>query len=120
MRIASMLAKKLEIKAITTGESLSQVSSQTVDNLSIINNALKVLAFRPLIGLNKSEIIAIANNIRTLEISNIACEDTCTLFTPKHPTANAKLEDILKAEKEMDLSKIEKGLLTKLEICDIL
>ncbi len=116
MRIASSIAKKLEIKTITTGEALSQVSSQTVDNLSIINNALKIMALRPLIGYNKNEIIDIARNIGTLDISNIACEDTCTLFTPKHPTANAKLEDVLIAEKEMNLIKLEKQLLKKQEI----
>lgn len=115
MRMASMISSSLDIKMVTTGESLAQVSSQTVDNLSIINKALSVLPLRPLVGLNKNEIIDIARNIGTLDLSNIACEDTCTLFTPKHPTANAKPEDILQAEKEMKIEALEKKLLKKIE-----
>ena len=110
-----MVSSSLDIKMVTTGESLAQVSSQTVDNLSIINKALSVLPLRPLVGFNKNEIIDIARNIGTLDLSNIACEDTCTLFTPKHPTANAKLEDILQAEKEMKIEALEKKLLKKIE-----
>jgi len=91
MRIASKIAQDLKCKAITTGEALAQVSSQTLDNLAVINNALNILPIRPLITYNKDEIIKIAEKIGTVGISNEPQEDTCTLFTPKHPNARTAL-----------------------------
>jgi len=119
MRLSSKIAKDLKCKSITTGESLSQVSSQTLDNMAVIDNALSVLTLRPLICFNKNEIINLAKQINTLDISNEHQEDTCTLFTPKHPNANVSLSSILKIEKEINIEALESKLLTKIEIENI-
>jgi tRNA uracil 4-sulfurtransferase len=119
MRIASILAKELQCKAITTGEALAQVSSQTLDNMSVINDALSVLTLRPLIGFNKNEIINLAKQIGTLDISNEPQEDTCTLFTPKHPNANTCLRDIKKIENKINIQELEFKLINKMETVNI-
>ncbi len=115
MRLASKIARDLKCKAITTGESLSQVSSQTLDNLAVINEALKILSIRPLIAYNKDEIIKIAEKIGTIDISNEPQEDTCTLFTPKHPNAQTALWKIQKVEQEINIEEFESKLLEKIE-----
>jgi len=91
MRLASKIARDLKCKAITTGEALAQVSSQTLDNLAVINESLNILSIRPLITYNKDEIVKLAEKIGTINISNEPQEDTCTLFTPKHPNAQTAL-----------------------------
>jgi tRNA uracil 4-sulfurtransferase len=91
MRLASKIARDLKCKAITTGEALAQVSSQTLDNLAVINESLNILSIRPLIAYNKDEIVKLAEKIGTVDISNEPQEDTCTLFTPKHPNAQTAL-----------------------------
>jgi len=118
MRLSSLIAKDFKCKAITTGESLSQVSSQTLDNMSVINNALDILVLRPLISFNKNEIINLAKQIHTIDISNEHQEDTCTLFTPKHPNAQTDLETIKKIEENINILEKEKEALTRLEYCD--
>jgi thiamine biosynthesis protein ThiI len=115
MRLASKIARDLKCKAITTGESLSQVSSQTLDNLAVINEALKIFSIRPLIAYNKDEIIKIAEKIGTIDISNEPQEDTCTLFTPKHPNAQTALWKIQKVEQEINIEEFESKLLEKIE-----
>lgn len=119
MRIASMIARNLKCKSITTGESLAQVSSQTLDNMAVINNAVNILALRPLVGFNKNEIINIARNIGTIEISNEQEEDTCTLFTPKHPNAGTSLKDIKAIEESINIEELEIKLLEKIEVMNI-
>jgi thiamine biosynthesis protein ThiI len=115
MRISSKIARHLKCKAITTGESLSQVSSQTLENLAVINNALNILILRPLITYNKNEIINLAKEIKTLDISNERQEDTCTLFTPKHPNANVSLSCIKAIEKGIDIENFESKFIDKIE-----
>jgi len=119
MRIASMIARNLKCKSIATGESLAQVSSQTLDNMAVINNAVNILALRPLVGFNKNEIINIARNIGTIEISNQQEEDTCTLFTPKHPNASTSLKDIKAIEESINIEELEIKLLEKIEVLNI-
>lgn len=119
MRIASILAKELKCKAVTTGEALAQVSSQTLDNMSVIDDALSILTLRPLVGFNKNEIINLAKQIGTLDISNEPQEDTCTLFTPKHPNASTCLRGIKKIEKEINIEEFEVKLIDKIETINI-
>ncbi len=119
MRLSSLIAKNLKCKSITTGESLAQVSSQTLDNMTVINNAVNILALRPLVGFNKNEIINIARNIGTIEISNEQEEDTCTLFTPKHPNASTSLKDIKAIEESINIEELEIKLLEKIEVMNI-
>jgi thiamine biosynthesis protein ThiI len=89
-----------------TGESLGQVASQTLGNLSRIDEATKLLMLRPLIGMDKQEIIKEAQAIGTYEISIEPDQDCCTLFVPKHPATNARLPEIHAAESRLDLEKL--------------
>ncbi|MGC9059459.1 MAG: tRNA uracil 4-sulfurtransferase ThiI, partial [Candidatus Aenigmatarchaeota archaeon] len=82
-RVAEKVAKKENAKAIVTGESLGQVSSQTLQNLMVEEEAIKLPVLRPLIGMDKEEIVEIAKKLKTYEISIRPCEDTCSLFVPK-------------------------------------
>lgn len=119
MRIASVLAKELKCKSVTTGEALAQVSSQTLDNMNVIDDALSILTLRPLVGFNKNEIINLAKQIGTLNISNEPQEDTCTLFTPKHPNANTCLSDIEKIEQDINIKKLEVKLIKSIETVNL-
>jgi thiamine biosynthesis protein ThiI len=90
MEAAEKTAYKLKCKCLITGESLSQVASQTIENISCTQNRIKLPVFRPLIGLNKEAIINEARRIGTYDISIQPYEDCCTLFTPKHPVLYGK------------------------------
>jgi thiamine biosynthesis protein ThiI len=106
MKIAENLAKKENCYALVTGESLGQVGSQTLPNLQIIESVVSIPILRPLIGLDKEEIINLAKKIGTYQISILPQEDCCTLFTPKHATAKGDLKEIEKIEKSLNLKKI--------------
>jgi len=108
-RLATKLAKELNIKALITGENLGQVASQTIENLKVIENASDLLILRPLIGFNKQEIINLANIIGTKKTSELLGEDCCSLFVPKHPKIKAKLEEVFKIEENIkaDILKLE-------------
>jgi thiamine biosynthesis protein ThiI len=111
LRIAEKVAEKEECKGIVTGESLGQVSSQTLTNLGIIEEVTKFPMLRPLIGFDKEEIVEIAKEIGTYEISIKPQEDCCTLFTPKHASAAGNLEVVRKFEKNLNIKEmIEKAL----------
>lgn len=97
-RLATKLAKDKGIKVLVTGENLGQVASQTIDNLKTIENATDLLVLRPLIGLNKQEIINMAQKIGTYDISRLPGDDCCSLFIPKHPATKSNLKEILKIE----------------------
>lgn len=119
LKIAEEIAKKENCQAIVTGESLGQVSSQTLPNIGLIEDGIKIPVFRPLIGMDKEEIIDLAKEIKTYSISIKPQEDCCTLFTPKHPTAKGKLEIIKKLEKELKIREMIKETLEKMEIEEI-
>ncbi|HAZ12322.1 MAG: tRNA 4-thiouridine(8) synthase ThiI [Bdellovibrionales bacterium GWA2_49_15] len=89
LKTAELLADKVEAGALITGDGLGQVSSQTLVNLSVINTLLKLIVLRPLIGLNKIEIIDWAKKIGTYQTSIIPHDDACALFAPKRPTTRA-------------------------------
>jgi len=108
-KIAERIAKKENCSALVTGESLGQVSSQTLPNMKIIEEAVKIPVLRPLIGFDKEEIIKIGQSIGTFNISIKPQEDCCTLFVPKHQTAEGKMDIVKKLEK-----KINKPALTGL------
>jgi thiamine biosynthesis protein ThiI len=111
LRIVEKIAKKEECKGIVTGESLGQVSSQTLTNLGIIEEVASLPILRPLIGFDKEEIVKIAKEIGTYEISIKPQEDCCTLFTPKHASAAGNLEVVRKLEKGLNIKEmIEKAL----------
>lgn len=116
LKIAEKIAKKENCKAIVTGESLGQVSSQTLENLKIIENGIKIPILRPLIGMNKEEIIKISQKIGTFEISILPQEDCCTLFVSKHASGAGDLKKIKNFEKKIDFKQLIKNCWRKVEI----
>jgi thiamine biosynthesis protein ThiI len=98
MKIATEIAKKNKAMALITGESVGQVASQTMESLMVTDNATDLPVFRPVIGMDKSEIIAIAEEIETFETSILPYEDCCTVFVPKHPQTKPKLENVIREE----------------------
>ena len=117
MRLASRYAELSSSLALITGESVGQVASQTLENIRTIGEASPLPILRPLSGMNKNEIIAIARKIGTAEISARPCEDTCSLFLPDYPETKSKLQYVLQAEKNLDkLEKMEEEALQSLDI----
>ncbi len=103
MMVTEKIAKKNKSMALITGESLGQVASQTVEALAVTNASTDMNILRPLIGMDKEEIISIARRIGTFETSILPYEDCCTVFVPKHPTTRPKLENIKKSEEKLDM-----------------
>lgn len=116
VRIASELAKRENIKAIVTGDSLGQVASQTLENMAVVSRASDTLIFRPLIGENKEDIIELAEKIGTFDSSSRPYEDCCSLFVPKHPKTKARLEEVEAMENKLDVSKLIEEALAKTEV----
>lgn len=106
IRVAEILAKKLGCQALISGESLGQVASQTIGALVCTDAAATMPILRPLIGMDKEEIIRISRRIDTFEISIQPYEDCCTVFTPKHPRTRPTEEQITEAEKALDIEEL--------------
>lgn len=106
MRIAIELAKRQGCGAIITGESLAQVASQTLLALGCTDAVATMPVFRPLIGMDKNEIVEISRKIDTFDISIQPYEDCCTVFTPKHPRLRPTLSDVEEAEKALDMDAL--------------
>jgi thiamine biosynthesis protein ThiI len=109
VRIAESIARRHRAKALVTGEVVGQVASQTIENLSSIDEVSTMPILRPLIGMDKEEITAEAQRLGTYPISIIPDQDCCTLFTPKHPATKARRDDVLRAESALDVEKIAQG-----------
>jgi thiamine biosynthesis protein ThiI len=111
MRMANIIAEKEKAMAVVTGDNLSQVASQTLENLNVIFSASKLAVLPPLIGMDKEEIVALAKKIGTYEISILPYEDCCTFMIAKHPETRAKLKDVVKYEtfKEIERETVEKS-----------
>ena len=116
LRIAEQIAKKENCEALITGESLGQVSSQTLSNINIIARAIKIPILRPLIGMDKIEIINLAKKIKTYQVSIKPQEDCCTLFVPKHATAKGKIEIVKELEKKLDIKKMIAQTIKSIEV----
>ncbi len=101
MRIAEKIAVSRGSKALITGESIGQVASQTMESLFVTDNAVNMPVFRPCIGMDKEEIVAISKKIDTYETSILPFEDCCTIFVPKHPKTKPNLSEIVEAEKNL-------------------
>ncbi len=101
--------------ALVTGDSLGQVASQTIENILAVNEAATLPVFRPLIGLDKEEIMQIARKIGTYDISKLPHDDCCTRLMPKSPETRAKLPAVLAAEKNLDIEKLVQETLEKTE-----
>jgi len=106
MRISQAIAQKEKAAALVTGDSLGQVASQTLENIRTISAAVSLPVFRPLIGDDKEEIMRIARDIGTYEISILADQDCCSLFVPRHPETMSNLENVERAENGLDLPRL--------------
>ena len=104
MRIAEQVARHRGAQALVTGEVVGQVASQTLENLAVIGSVVSLPVFRPLIGMDKDEIIAEATKIGTYPISIIPDQDCCTLFTPRNPLTRARAADIEAAEQGLPIA----------------
>jgi thiamine biosynthesis protein ThiI len=98
--------KKEKAKALVTGEALGQVASQTIENMTVVEDAGQHLILRPLVGFDKQEIIEVAKKIGTYDISIQPHEDCCTLFVPKHPAIKARIKDVLESENNCNLEPL--------------
>ena len=106
LRIAEQVARREKCQALITGESLAQVASQTLENIAVIEQAAQLPVLRPLVGMDKQEIIDQARRIGTYEISSIPDQDCCQLFVPKHPATRARLADVEEDESTLDIENL--------------
>ncbi len=120
IQIAQKLARKYRCKALITGESLGQVASQTINAIACTDAVAQMPVFRPLIGMDKDEIVAIARKIDTFETSILPYEDCCTIFTPKHPKTKPILNDVQKEESKLNIDQLVKLAVENIKITKIL
>jgi thiamine biosynthesis protein ThiI len=106
LKTGAALARRLSATALITGDSLGQVSSQTLANLTALDDATRLPILRPLIGWDKSEIMAEARRIRTLAISELPDQDCCTLLTPRRVETRARLDDLRRIEGRLDIEDL--------------
>jgi thiamine biosynthesis protein ThiI len=105
------LARLIGAKALVTGESVGQVASQTLENLAAVNEVTRLPMFRPLIGMDKQEIVTQALALGSYDISIIPDQDCCTLFVPTHPVVRADSEVLAQIEAKLDMrALIQQGI----------
>lgn len=116
VRIASELAARDKAVALVTGDSLGQVASQTLENLSVVEAASSLPILRPLVGMDKIEIIAEAQKLGTFEVSSAPCQEACVLFEPKSPATKARLLDAERAERALDMELLVSQAVASAEV----
>ncbi len=119
MRIAEKLAEKNRAMMLITGENLGQVASQTAEALVVTDACVKMPVMRPLIAMDKVDIMDKAEEIGTFETSIQPYEDCCTVFLPKHPTTKPKLERILESESHLDVEALVDAAVASAEVVQI-
>ena len=119
MQIAQRVAEKRFCDALITGESIGQVASQTIQGLTCTNAAVSIPVFRPLIAMDKTEIVEIAQKIGTFETSILPEEDCCTVFSPKKPATKPKLDRIEKSQNALEVEKLIQDAIDNIEVEDI-
>ena len=121
MMITQRLAEQRHCQAIVTGESIGQVASQTIYGLTCTNAVCSLPVFRPLIAMDKSDIIDIAQEIGTYDISIVPEEDCCSVFAPKKPITKPKLDRIEKSEEKLDIEALIEGAMATIEtvVCEV-
>lgn len=115
MRLADRTAEKFYCDALITGESIGQVASQTMQALGVTNCVVNRPVFRPLIGMDKEEIVEISRKIDTFETSILPYEDCCTVFTPRHPRTRPELFKVEREEAKVDVAALEEEAFSTLE-----
>ncbi|HEX7282365.1 MAG TPA: tRNA uracil 4-sulfurtransferase ThiI [Vicinamibacterales bacterium] len=106
LRIAQRIAREVRARALVTGDVIGQVASQTLDNMTVIDRAIHMTVLRPLVGLDKEEIIEQAQRLGTFDISIEADQDSCTLFTPRHPETHARRATVEEAEQALPIDEM--------------
>ena len=114
-RIASRWAQKFHYDALVTGENVGQVASQTLANLQVVDQISDVLTLRPLLAYDKKEIIRVAEQIDTFELSILPYDDCCTLFVPEHPATKAKHKTLVREEDKLDMDGLIEEAIENLE-----
>ncbi|WP_329257902.1 tRNA 4-thiouridine(8) synthase ThiI [Actinoallomurus sp. NBC_01490] len=115
LKTGEIVAHNLGGAALVTGDSLGQVSSQTLQNITALDDAVELPILRPLIGMDKIEIMDEARRIHTLAISELPDEDCCTVLTPRRAETRAKIEDLRQIEKRLDAGEMAEQLATTLQ-----
>jgi tRNA uracil 4-sulfurtransferase len=110
LKTGEALARRLRAAALVTGDSLGQVSSQTLANITALDDAVELPILRPLIGLDKTEIMAEARRIATLQISELPDQDCCSLLTPRQVETRARIEDLRRIEARLDADDLAEEL----------
>ena len=116
MRLACSLAEKLNINSVTTGESIGQVASQTMEGLVVSDDVSDRPVFRPLVAMDKVDIMEVSRKIDTYETSILPYEDCCTIFVPKHPKTKPRLVEIIKSESVLDIDRLVEKALEEMEV----
>lgn len=119
MAISQKIAENRGCQALVTGESIGQVASQTMGALAVTDDAVTMPVFRPLIGMDKEEIVEISRKIDTYETSILPYEDCCTVFTPRHPSTKPKLEKVLLSQSKLDIERLIDEAVEGTEIVEI-
>ncbi len=119
MRISERVALSKNCKALITGESLGQVASQTMEALGVTASMCTLPVLRPVIGMDKEEIVTIARKIDTFETSILPYEDCCTVFTPKHPKTKPRLKDLEIEEQKLDIDALIDRAIENIEIITV-
>ena len=115
MRLAEKIAVEQDAGALVTGESLGQVASQTMEAMNVTGAVCSIPVFRPVIGMDKEEIVQISRKIDTFETSILPYEDCCTVFTPKHPLTRPKKYKVEQAEQALDVEALMQRALDGVE-----
>ena len=119
MRIADRLAKEFDCRALITGENLGQVASQTMEALRVSEDVTDLPVLRPLIGMDKEEILRIARHIGTFDTSILPYEDCCTVFTPRHPKTKPHVEEVREIESVLDIQGLVDKALSQREVVKV-
>lgn len=106
LRIAQRIARDVHARALVTGDVIGQVASQTLDNMTTIDRATHMTILRPLVGMDKEEIITAAKRLGTFDISILPDQDSCTLFTPRHPETHARRHTVDDVESSLPISEM--------------
>ena len=115
MRIAQRVAKRCGAKALVTGESLGQVASQTMDAMTVTGQVVDIPVLRPVVGMDKEEIVQISRKIGTYDTSILPYEDCCTVFTPRHPRLRPTVEEVEAAEAGLDIEAMVQAAVEGIE-----
>ena len=119
MRIADRLAKEFDCRALITGENLGQVASQTMEALRVSEDVTDLPVLRPLIGMDKEEIVRIARHIGTFDTSILPYEDCCTVFTPRHPKTKPHVEEVREIESVLDIDGLVERAMGQREVVKV-